>query len=417
MDALMDTPKMMRLFTLFLLTTVCHAHMEDENDGPAPDVDPIATNPDVAEALFEGDFTRAFELELDGLAPGQSHLAELLLAQRAAGPWPRLLARRLVLEVAASGAGSFDAIRFGGAMAACPEFGLDALVARARAAQGVVQQMDVLEAAQRCMDAAGLAAAAQAAANSTASASAQTKTGWRALHFAAAAGNTGAVLDLVGHRGADVNATTHKRQTALHLAVAGGHTKAAKALMGLGADRARKDLAKRTAIAYAQGAPSPSACIALLKALRYPKKKRKRKCGKPHATPAGAGKPPFPPYEGYENLFVEAYGRGSSSHRPGPGQAGGNPTCSKAEAWRNPGQCGLDPGRRWRLPRACDIDVVNLGLELAKGSAATFFIKDHVLRSRPVVLTRGMAVQANTAKLHERFQVRVCDRSKLWGRK
>ena len=48
--------------------------------------------------------------------------------------------------------------------------------------------------------------------------------------------------------------------------------------------------------------------------------------------------------------------------------------------------------------------MVNLGLELAKEGAATFFVKDHVVRSRPVVLTRGMAVQANTAKLHERFQ-------------
>ena len=95
------------------------------------------------------------------------------------------------------------------------------------------------------------------------------------------------MLDLVEHRGADVNATTHKRQTALHLAVAGGHTKAAKALMGLGADRARKDLAKRTAIAYAQGAPS---CVALLKALRYPKKKRKRKVAR-QARPAPMVRP------------------------------------------------------------------------------------------------------------------------------
>ena len=72
-------------------------------------------------------------------------------------------------------------------MAGCPAFGFATLLADVRS-NGVLKMADIVDGMQRCSEEAGLADAAQAAANDTSSGSARPPTGWRALHFAAAVG-------------------------------------------------------------------------------------------------------------------------------------------------------------------------------------------------------------------------------------
>lgn len=59
---------------------------------------------------------------------------------------------------------------------------------------------------------------------------------------------------------------------------AAGHVPVVKKLMALGARRALKDNKNRTARNYARQRHSAKECVALLKALRYRKKKQRKGC-------------------------------------------------------------------------------------------------------------------------------------------
>ena len=192
-------------------------------------------HPDTKKDLFRGDFVAAFDHEMHSIDKFYGHVHGKKEVARLIPPYMLLRLAQLteswavtivpwVLQAAATGGtqeGKLDEM-----MEECDEFGLDALIAQARAT-GHVRRVDMVAAVQRCKDAQGLAGRAMNGLEDDYELRGEGSPGslsnryhWTALHFAASAGNLAAVEDFVTERGAAVDAQNGLNQTALHLAVA-----------------------------------------------------------------------------------------------------------------------------------------------------------------------------------------------------
>ena len=357
---------------------------------------------EVDQALFDGNFTKAFEEEMKNVreffiqhhgkrqAARQVPRHALLRAAQCTEGWVVHLSRWL-LEAAATGHSQRGPVEDMLAQCRGP-FGVDALLERARET-GHVSRAGVLEGIERCMSDQGVVARAVFDDPGTTDGGlggratgldATNRYHWRPLHFAAASGNIGLARVLL-HLGARVDARNGLNQTALHLAVSHGFPEVAALLVQKGADRTPKDQQGATPARYAKNSVH-GACLSCLKALKWKKKKRTRACKKAARARKGKGQPPTPPYSDYDSTWRDAWGSDAAHLAAGAyaDRAGDAATA-------------LGDDARWRLPRACGIDVEE---QIDENQ----FAYGYVGQSRPV-LVRGPMLFHPESQLFERWQV------------
>ena len=357
-------------------------------------------------ALFEGNFTKAFEFEMKDVRDfyvqhndvrqwrAQMPRSALLRAAQTTEGWVVHLSRWL-LEAAATGTSQKGPLE--DMLALCREpFGFDALVDYARAT-GHVSRAAVLAGIERCMAEQGVLARVlerdpgftagdgDGGGGRAVGLDATNRYRWHPLHFAAAAGNIGLVRVLL-HLGASVDARNGLNQTALHVAVGNGFHEVAALLVAGGADRRAKDQQGASPAAYAKNSVH-GGCLPCLKALKWKKKKRARACKKAARARKGRGDPPSPPYDDYDSTWRDAWGADPAHLAAG----------AYADRDGDAATSFGDDGDRWRLPRACGIDVE---LQIDENE----FVYGYVGQSRPV-LVRGPMLFHPERELYERWQV------------